>query len=152
MVKFSLGRNFPDLEIHDHSTRLKSHVRYLGRASWRVLTWNECHGYRIFHSWLPWYVYRSIWTPVIDEVLVCERERHNIHDSFAVVEGKLNGPLHGVRQMSYYLDTIALHSCQIFECLQFYKSNLLKQSAVQNKISRFASPFGKFGKIYTSGK
>ena len=34
-----------------------------------------------------YHVYRSIWTPVIDEVLVCERERHNIHDPFAVVEG-----------------------------------------------------------------
>ena len=34
------------------------------------------------------------WTPVIDEVLVCEqaRERHNIHDPFAVVEGSLMAP------------------------------------------------------------
>ena len=34
------------------------------------------------------------WTPVIDEVLVCERarERHNIHDPFAVVEGSLMVP------------------------------------------------------------
>ena len=38
------------------------------------------------------HVYRSIWTPVIDEVLVCERERHNIRDPFAVVEGSLMGP------------------------------------------------------------
>ena len=38
-----------------------------------------------------YHVYRSIWTPVINEVLVCERERHNIHNPFAVVEG-LMGP------------------------------------------------------------
>ena len=31
------------------------------------------------------HVYRSVWTLVIDEVLVCEWERHNIHDPFAVV-------------------------------------------------------------------
>ena len=47
----------------------------------------ECsiHGY---------HVYMSIWTPVIDEVLVCERARelHNIHDPFAVVDGSLMGP------------------------------------------------------------
>ena len=30
------------------------------------------------------HVYRSIWAPVIDEVFVCKRERHNIHDPFAV--------------------------------------------------------------------
>ena len=49
-----------------------------------------------------YHVYRSIWTPVINEMLVCEREQHNIHDPFAVVEGSLmGGPLHGVLQMSY---------------------------------------------------
>ena len=36
--------------------------------------------------------YHVYWTPVIDEVLVCERERHNIHDPFAVVEGSLMVP------------------------------------------------------------
>ena len=39
-----------------------------------------------------YHVYRSIWMPKIDQVLVCERERHNIHDPFAVVEGSLMGP------------------------------------------------------------
>ena len=40
--------------------------------------------------------------PVIDEVLVCERERHNIHDPLPVVEGSLMGPWQpGVWQMSY---------------------------------------------------
>ena len=50
------------------------------------------HGYRIFHSWLPYVQEHLIWTPVIYEVLVYERERHNIHDPFAVVEGSLMGP------------------------------------------------------------
>ena len=36
--------------------------------------------------------YHEYWTPVIDEVLVCERERHNIHDPFAAVEGSLIAP------------------------------------------------------------
>ena len=31
------------------------------------------------------HVYKSIWTPEIDEFLVCKRERHNVHDPFAVV-------------------------------------------------------------------
>ena len=37
------------------------------------------------------------WLPcVLDEMLVCERERHNIHDPFAVVEqGSLEGSLMG---------------------------------------------------------
>ena len=47
------------------------------------------------------------------------------------------------------LDMIALHLQQNFECFQYHKSNFLKQSVVQNKISRVASPFGK---IYTLGK
>jgi len=40
-------------------------------------------------------VYRSIWMPVIDEVLVYEREQRNIHD-LLIVEGSillLNGHL-----------------------------------------------------------
>jgi len=31
------------------------------------------------------HVYKSIRAPVLGEVLVCKRERHNIHDPFAVV-------------------------------------------------------------------
>ena len=30
------------------------------------------------------HVYRSVWTLLIDEVLVCEQEQHYIHDSFAI--------------------------------------------------------------------
>ena len=74
-----------------------------------------------------------------------------IHDPFAVVEGSLMGPWGPANELlsKVDLDMIALHSRENFECLQFHKSNLLKQSAGQNKISRVASPFGK---IYTSGK
>ena len=41
---------------------------------------SSIHGYHVY------------WTPVIDEVLVCEREQLNIHDPFAVVEGSLVAP------------------------------------------------------------
>ena len=85
MVKFSLSRNFPDLEIHDHNTQLKISretpwAMQVARVNAEfVVTMCTC---------------RSIWTPVIDKVLVYERdlEQHNIHDPFAVVEGSLMGP------------------------------------------------------------
>ena len=68
---FSLSRNFPDLEIHDHNTWLKISREIL----LHVLTWDECLG--IKSSICGHHVYRSVWPPVIDEVLVCERERYN---------------------------------------------------------------------------
>ena len=34
------------------------------------------------------HVYRTVWTPMIDEVLACKREQHNIHDPFAVAVRK----------------------------------------------------------------
>ena len=34
------------------------------------------------------HVYRGVWTPVIYQVLICKRERHNIHDLFAVAVHK----------------------------------------------------------------
>ena len=98
MVKFSLSRNFPDLEIHDHNTRVKNSHEIPWPCKLHVLTPNECHGYRIFHSWLSC-TRGPARTPVIDEVLACEQERHNTHDPFAVVEGSLMAP--GVRKMSY---------------------------------------------------
>ena len=36
---------------------------------------------------------------VMDEVLVCERERHHIHNPFAVVEGSLMGPWRSAREI-----------------------------------------------------
>ena len=85
MVKFSWSRNFPDLEIYDHKTRLKiSHE----------IPWPCTSAMGIESSIRGYHVYRNIWTQVIDKVLVCERdlERHNIHDPFAVVEESPMGP------------------------------------------------------------
>ena len=88
MVKFSLSRNFPDLEIHDHNSQSKVSREIPWPCKLRALTRNECHGYRIIHSWLPCVLDASN----IYEVLVCERERHNINDPFAVVQGSLMAP------------------------------------------------------------
>ena len=99
MVKFSFSRIFPDLEIHDHNSRLKISREIPWPRKLRALTRNERHRYIESSRESSIRGYQVYWTPVIDEVLVCERERHNIHDPFAVVEGSLMAP--GVRQMSY---------------------------------------------------
>ena len=39
-------------------------------------------------SILSHHMYRSIWTPVIDNMLACKQEQNNIHYSFAVVVHK----------------------------------------------------------------
>ena len=76
------------------------------------------------------HVYRSIWTPVMD-VLVCEREWHNINDPFVVAV--------------YKRFTTVSHVPQHISAMP--QSNLLKQSAVQNKFSKLWAHLGNLGKF-----
>ena len=94
--------------------------------------------------------------PVIYGVLVCEREQHNIHDSFAVAVYK--GSSYHCRSCRISLQCALKIGCSIMckvtehrrysqnsELSQSHESNLLKQSAVKYKISRVHS--GNSGKL-----
>ena len=54
-----------------------------------------------------YHIYKDIWNSYIDEVLPCERERHNIHNPFAVAVKK------GANVVSHLPHSISI-ACYVF--------------------------------------